>query len=122
IYGEKLIVKVTSGDISISDAQVEIVDLACTSGDVEAENVKASKAFLRATSGDVDYTYVDDCTIHGTVTSGDMNIICRNKQPNASIILRTSSGDVHTNVREHSHQQSERYKICFMANGENTIK
>ena len=122
IYSEKLIVKVTSGDISITDAQVEIVDLACTSGDVEAENVKASKAFLRATSGDVDYTYVDDCTIHGTVTSGDMNIICRNKQPNASIILRTSSGDVHTNVREHIHQQSDRYISGVIGKGEYTIQ
>lgn len=122
IYSEKLIVKVTSGDVSVIDAQVEIIDLACTSGDVEAESIKASKAFLRASSGDVDYSYVEDCTIHGTVTSGDITIICRNKQPNATINLRTSSGDVHTNVREIIQQQSDRYISGVIGNGEHPVQ
>lgn len=117
VYSEMYTMKVTSGDATMSNIQADAVQLTCTSGDINAENMGAKKAFMKASSGDIDYSFTDDCSIQAIVTSGDMIIIGKSEQPNATINIQTSSGDIDTNISQHIQRQSRKHVTGVVGNG-----
>lgn len=89
---QKLNIRTVSGDICISDINVDTFNCKSTSGDVELLNVVALNDFaVKTTSGDIDFAACDCKNISLKSTSGDVE---GSLLSGKNFIVDTTSGDI----------------------------
>ena len=89
---QKLNIRTVSGDICISDINVDTFNCKSTSGDIELLNVVALNDFaVKTTSGDIDFAACDCKNISLKSTSGDVE---GSLLSGKNFIVDTTSGDI----------------------------
>lgn len=89
---QKLNIRTVSGDICISNINVDTFNCKSTSGDIELLNVVALNAFeIKTTSGDIDFAACDSKNISLISTSGDVE---GSLLSGKNFIVDTTSGDI----------------------------
>lgn len=89
---QKLDIKSVSGDIYISNTNVNTFYCNTTSGDVELSNVIALNDFeVKTTSGDIEFEHCDGATVSLKAVSGDIEGSLLSPK---NFIANTTSGDI----------------------------
>lgn len=98
ISAEKIDIRMTSGDIEVSNVDSESMDIRMTSGNMDLHNFNG-KITGHSTSGNVVIAYddrMDDLSF--SCTSGNIEVYYNGIDVNASFELKTTSGNVETEV------------------------
>ena len=88
---EQLTITSMSGDITVDDSEISTADLSTMSGDIDVNAEDAASISLGSVSGDVNFDGSAE-SLHVKSTSGDIDL--RSIRPGADVTASTVSGDI----------------------------